>query len=261
MRAVFLFFGRPLKGAKSCLTGIFLPSVWRTTTGWMTMPVYGCEKQIRRQKLDRVGRGSASERAGCLKRYQDELREDIIFYQYLQFEFFEQWKNVKNYAHEKGIQIVGDIPIYVAFDSADTWANPELFQFDENCEPVAVAGCLPMRFPPPDSCGAILCITGNITRRPVMPGGCSGWQPALNAMMWYVSIIFVDSMLIMRFPMGNPLRSTATEHGPGYDIFRSMKEIGRKRSYCRRSWLFNTICDRISEEIRLSRYENFAVCI
>ena len=62
-----------------------------------------------------------------------------------------------------------------------------------------------------------------------MPGGCSGWQPALNAMMWYVSIIFVDSMLIMRFPMGNPLRSTATEHWPGYDIFRSMKEkLGEK---------------------------------
>ena len=91
----------------------------------------------------------------ALKRYQDELREDIIFYQYLQFEFFEQWKNVKNYAHEKGIQIVGDIPIYVAFDSADTWANPELFQLDENNLPVAVAGC------PPDGFSATGQLWGN----------------------------------------------------------------------------------------------------
>ena len=55
-------------------------------------------------------------------------------------------QNVKEYAHKKGIQIVGDVPIYVAFDSADTWANPELFQLDEKNLPLGVAGCPPDGF-------------------------------------------------------------------------------------------------------------------
>ena len=54
----------------------------------------------------------------------------------MQYEFHEQWTKVKEYAHKKGIQIVGDVPIYVAFDSADTWANPELFQLDEKNLPL-----------------------------------------------------------------------------------------------------------------------------
>ncbi|MCB6567695.1 4-alpha-glucanotransferase, partial [Desulfovibrio desulfuricans] len=51
--------------------------------------------------------------------------EDLMFYQFLQYEFMEQWMRLKAFANERGIQIIGDIPIYVAFDSADSWANPE----------------------------------------------------------------------------------------------------------------------------------------
>ncbi|MCB1122775.1 MAG: 4-alpha-glucanotransferase, partial [Verrucomicrobiae bacterium] len=69
-----------------------------------------------------------------------QLAESQKFFQFL---FFEQWTAVKEHANELGIQIIGDIPIYVAFDSADAWANPELFQFDENSTPLAVAGCPP----------------------------------------------------------------------------------------------------------------------
>ena len=56
------------------------------------------------------------------------------------------WEKLKAYANRKGIKIIGDIPIYVAFDSSDAWANPELFQFDEDCNPTAVAGCPPDAF-------------------------------------------------------------------------------------------------------------------
>ncbi len=80
--------------------------------------------------------------------YRERLQEDITFYMYLQYEFDRQWKDVKAYANENGIQIIGDIPIYVALDSADTWANPELFQLTEDLEPIAVAGC------PPDGDGS-----------------------------------------------------------------------------------------------------------
>ena len=58
----------------------------------------------------------------------------------------KQWKKLKNYANINGIEIIGDIPIYVAFDSADAWANPELFQFDSENLPTAVAGCPPDGF-------------------------------------------------------------------------------------------------------------------
>ena len=78
--------------------------------------------------------------------YRRELYYEIEFYSYLQFVFMKQWKKLKNYANINGIEIIGDIPIYVAFDSADAWANPELFQFDAKNLPTAVAGCPPDGF-------------------------------------------------------------------------------------------------------------------
>ena len=78
--------------------------------------------------------------------YRRELYYEIEFYSYLQFFFMKQWKKLKNYANINGIEIIGDIPIYVAFDSADAWANPELFQFDAENLPTAVAGCPPDGF-------------------------------------------------------------------------------------------------------------------
>lgn len=80
-----------------------------------------------------------------LCKYKEILKEDIIFYKYIQYLFSVQWGKLKAYANEKGISIVGDIPIYVALDSADTWSNQKLFQLDEQKNPIAVAGC------PPDS--------------------------------------------------------------------------------------------------------------
>lgn len=72
--------------------------------------------------------------------------DDAEFYRFLQFSFYNQWEKLKSYANSKGIKIIGDIPIYTAFDSADVWANPELFQLDKNKLPSAVAGCPPDGF-------------------------------------------------------------------------------------------------------------------
>ena len=91
----------------------------------------------------------------ALKKYKEELKEEIDFYKFQQYYFAKQWKALKKYANDKGIEIVGDIPIYVALDSADTWANPQLFQVDEECIPVAVAGC------PPDAFSATGQLWGN----------------------------------------------------------------------------------------------------
>ena len=91
----------------------------------------------------------------ALDYYRRELYFEIEFQEYMQFKFYEQWAKLKAYANKKGIRIIGDIPIYVAMDSADTWANPGLFKLDENNEPAQVAGC------PPDGFSATGQLWGN----------------------------------------------------------------------------------------------------
>lgn len=82
----------------------------------------------------------------AVERYRNKLADEIEFYKFLQFKFYKQWDALKEYANRKGISIIGDIPIYVALDSADVWMNPELFQLDEELKPVNVAGCPPDAF-------------------------------------------------------------------------------------------------------------------
>ncbi len=77
--------------------------------------------------------------------YEIHDTNDSDFYKFLQFKFFSQWNNLKNYANENGIKIIGDIPIYVAFDSADVYGDKEQFLLDGN-KPTLVAGCPPDAF-------------------------------------------------------------------------------------------------------------------
>jgi len=74
------------------------------------------------------------------------LHEEVDFHKFLQFLFFKQWIAVKEYAFNHKIRIIGDIPLYVALDSADAWANPEIFEFDENLDPIRVGGVPPDYF-------------------------------------------------------------------------------------------------------------------
>lgn len=78
--------------------------------------------------------------------YQVMLEKEIRFWEFVQYKFWQQWDRLHAYANEKGIQIIGDIPIYVALDSADVWVHPEQFLLDENHEPTVVAGCPPDAF-------------------------------------------------------------------------------------------------------------------
>ncbi len=77
---------------------------------------------------------------------EEKLGEDILFWKGVQYLFFKQWGELKDYAHAHGISIIGDVPIYVAGDSVDVWANPDQFQLDEDMLPTAVAGCPPDGF-------------------------------------------------------------------------------------------------------------------
>lgn len=82
----------------------------------------------------------------AVAKYTRKYKDEIDFWKFVQFEFYKQWADFRAYVNSLGIQILGDMPIYVAMDSADTWANPEVFWLDENRDPVCVAGCPPDYF-------------------------------------------------------------------------------------------------------------------
>ena len=157
--------------------------------------------------------------------YRRELYYDIEFQMYLQFKFFEQYWKLKQYANEKNIGIIGDIPIYVAMDSADTWAHPELFQLDENNVPYAVAGC------PPDGFSA----TGQLWGNPLYRWEYhreTGYQWWLSR-LWYVFRLY-DVTRIDHFrgfdeyfsiPYGaDSAVDGHWEKGPGIDLFRCVEQ-------------------------------------
>lgn len=157
--------------------------------------------------------------------YKKELEEECNFYEFLQYEFHEQWTKVKEYAHEKGIQIVGDVPIYVAFDSADTWANPELFQLDEKNLPLGVAGC------PPDAFSA----TGQLWGNPLYnwayhkKTGYDWWLKRIAYCFDLYDIVRIDHFRgfdeYYSIPYGDETAVNGHwEKGPGMDLFDTVKE-------------------------------------
>ena len=114
-------------------------------------------------------------RIDAVEKYSDELREDVSFFSYVQYLFYSQWSALRGYAKKNGIGIIGDMPIYVALDSADVWAEPEFFLLDEKNVPVEVAGVPPdvrrMSFRRPVSFGAIPCTTGTLCGVTATAGG------------------------------------------------------------------------------------------
>lgn len=85
-------------------------------------------------------------RPQAMERYRAELRERIEYHVFVQYLFYSQWERLKTYCNRRGVRLIGDIPIYVAQDSSDTWANPQLFEYDADCRPLRVAGCPPDYF-------------------------------------------------------------------------------------------------------------------
>ena len=169
--------------------------------------------------------------AHAMDYYRRELYFDIEFQQYMQFKFFQQWTALRDYAHSRGIQIIGDAPIYVAMDSADAWSHPELFQLDENNIPTAVAGC------PPDGFSAIGQLWGNPLYRwdYHRQTDYDWWMSRL----WYCFQLY-DVMRIDHFrgfdeyysiPYGETTAlSGHWEKGPGLELFQTMeRRLGKHR--------------------------------
>lgn len=154
----------------------------------------------------------------------EELMDKIEYYQFLQYVFWNQWNSLKQYANSKGIQIIGDIPIYVAFDSADVWANPELFQLDENRNPSAVAGC------PPDGFSADGQLWGNPLYRwnAHKEQNYAWWVSRMKYCAKKYDVVRIDHFRgfdeYYSIPYGETTaRNGHWEKGPGYDLFESIE--------------------------------------
>ena len=161
----------------------------------------------------------------ALEKAREELAEEIDFYKFQQYEFDKQWSQLHAYANKQGIQIVGDIPIYVAFDGADTWASLELFQFDEENNPVAVAGC------PPDDFSA----TGQLWGNPLYnweyhkKTGYGWWIKRIRHCLKLYDVVRIDHFRgfdeYYSIPYGNKTAVDGTwMPGPGMDLFRTIEE-------------------------------------
>lgn len=163
----------------------------------------------------------------ALAEYCEKLSEDINFYKYIQYEFYKQWNRLKSYANEHGISIIGDIPIYVAPDSADVWAGPELFQMKDGKQS-AMAGCPPDGFSP----------TGQLWGNPIYDWeyhkktGYQWWIGRIRQCRKMYDVIRIDHFRAFdqfySIPAGE---ETAVNgewiDGPGYELFEVIKkELG-----------------------------------
>ena len=166
----------------------------------------------------------------ALDYYRKELYFEIEFQEYMQFKFYEQWAKLKAYANKRGIRIIGDIPIYVAMDSADTWANPGLFKLDENNEPTQVAGC------PPDGFSATGQLWGNpLYRWDVHRNtGFEWWIKRLAHCFNMYDVVRIDHFRgfdeYYAIPYGDKdAKRGWWEKGPGMDLFRTVSyRLGNK---------------------------------
>lgn len=167
----------------------------------------------------------------AMEKYRTQYADEMNFFRFQQFKFQEQWYALKEYANQNGVEIIGDIPIYVAFDSADTWARPDLFQFDEENMPIDVAGC------PPDGFSA----TGQLWGNPLYKWeyhketGYVWWAKRMERCFRLYDIVRVDHFRgfdeYYAIPYGNKTAENGCwKKGPGLDLFVQLrKQLGEMR--------------------------------
>ena len=156
--------------------------------------------------------------------------DEINFWKFVQYKFFKQWYKLKKYANENGISIIGDIPIYVSYDSVDVWKNPELFDLDNNQTPVNVAGC------PPDGFSA----TGQLWGNPLYrweehkKDGYSWWIKRIGYALEMYDVLRIDHFRGFCEFYAIPYGERTAENGkwteaPGSELFSYIKkELGER---------------------------------
>lgn len=159
----------------------------------------------------------------AVKEAEKELAEEIEFYRFQQYCFTTQWRKLKAYANKKDISIIGDVPIYVALDSSDAWANPEMLQFDEDYNPKAVAGC------PPDAFSATGQLWGNplYDWKALKKDGYGWWVQRMTHCLELYDVVRIDHFRgfdeYYAIPYGDKTAERGKwEKGPGMDLFHTL---------------------------------------
>ena len=162
---------------------------------------------------------------------RQKLKDNIRFYCFVQYLFMKQWNSLHSYARENGIFILGDIPIYVPYDSADVWGAPELFLLDEEYRPVAVSGC------PPDAFSEDGQLWGNpLYRWDVMKkDGYRWWIRRLAAAGELYDVVRLDHFRGFEAYWSVPYGDTTAKNGkwikgPGIDFINAIKNALPKLS-------------------------------
>lgn len=154
------------------------------------------------------------------------LEDETDFHRKVQYIFYRQWRNLKEYANKNGVEIIGDLPIYVAHDSADVWGNPKQFELDDNCNPVRVAGV------PPDGFSR----EGQLWGNPVFDweymrkDGYHWWIRRLEHSLNLYDKIRIDhfrgfsSYYVVPYRMPNAVNGMWLK-GPGIEFFKTIESI------------------------------------
>lgn len=167
----------------------------------------------------------------AMSRYEEQLSDDIGYWKFIQFEFYLQWNALKQYANSNGIEIIGDIPIYMGYDSVDVWANQGEFQLDENLTPIKVAGV------PPDAFSDAGQKWGNplYDYDKMEANGFSWWRKRMAASSKLYDVIRIDHFIgIVKYytiPADMPdARQGEYRQGPGQKLLDVINEsIGDKK--------------------------------
>ena len=170
----------------------------------------------------------ARRQAAAVAQWQEQLREAVLLRQFEQFVFFEQWRSLKKTANSRGIRIIGDIPFYVNFESADAWAHPEIFQLDRASGlPVVVAGV------PPDYFSASGQRWGNPLFRwrqgsELHPGTTAWWTARIRHLLQQVDVLRIDHFRGFDTYWAIPASAADAisgqwQQGPGADFFAAVK--------------------------------------
>lgn len=160
-----------------------------------------------------------------IKQMRLNYKKEIDFYRFLQYFCTRQWNHVHQYSKEMGVQLIGDIPIYIALDSADAWANPELFEFKEGFIPKAVAGCPPDGFSP----------TGQVWGNPLynweqhQKEQYHWWKKRMKHMFSLFDIIRIDHFRGFDEYYSIPFEDDTAingkwNKGPGLDLFQAFEQ-------------------------------------
>ncbi|MBD7911831.1 MULTISPECIES: 4-alpha-glucanotransferase [Clostridium] len=162
--------------------------------------------------------------------YKERLKDDIDYWSFIQYLFYEQWEKLKNYANKFGIKIIGDIPIYVAEDSVDTWSHPENFKIDKDAlEPLVVAGC------PPDAFSSTGQLWGNLIYdwNHMKEDDYSWWIMRIKESLKLYDILRIDHFRgfesYWEIPYGERTAINGEwVKGPGIDLFNTIeKKLGK----------------------------------